>query len=421
MNEHISQAPVQSQPFMPGRSGGQDGPWLFGQPGPPLPPPSSFQSTVPNLPTHYGYSSRSQPPEGHNMFSHHFPPAPPNIPGLPEHTTEQQSLPPVSQISAAPHSQNSFVTQQSFNPGNHLRSPFSSPAPNAEEAKGDGMDGMNPRIVNKNRTEPEDANMFTHRGPQRVHQPNIHNWGQYPVNSHSQVPPNIDLQNYQNPVSANTHSNNYPLMPNSDGKLDGEQRLPPFSGGPFHQTFQNNQAPPPNVSLPHGHMDNAQMNMVHQFSGGTPPFPGKCQPRLPGPGPLGVQIPFPTNGIPIDPTLNKSEPDSTKERNHMGNNGHLENSFQVPSISSTTPQRQMKQMIESPVVTKKSYKKKKDDGEPKIKKRKRCGECQGCQLKENCGECGPCKSVRSHQICKLRKCDHLKSKKVCQLPFLFFI
>lgn len=45
------------------------------------------------------------------------------------------------------------------------------------------------------------------------------------------------------------------------------------------------------------------------------------------------------------------------------------------------------------------------------KKRKRCGTCPGCELKDNCGECGPCKSVRSHQICKMRKCDQLKTKK----------
>lgn len=45
------------------------------------------------------------------------------------------------------------------------------------------------------------------------------------------------------------------------------------------------------------------------------------------------------------------------------------------------------------------------------KKRKRCGNCPGCLRKDNCGDCGPCKSVRSHQICKMRKCDQLKSKK----------
>lgn len=45
------------------------------------------------------------------------------------------------------------------------------------------------------------------------------------------------------------------------------------------------------------------------------------------------------------------------------------------------------------------------------KKRKRCGECPGCFQKTNCSECGPCRSVRSHQICKMRKCDQLKTKK----------
>ena len=45
------------------------------------------------------------------------------------------------------------------------------------------------------------------------------------------------------------------------------------------------------------------------------------------------------------------------------------------------------------------------------KKRKRCGDCPGCLKKDNCGLCGPCKSVRSHQICKMRKCDQLKTKK----------
>ncbi|EEC19339.1 hypothetical protein IscW_ISCW023645 [Ixodes scapularis] len=50
------------------------------------------------------------------------------------------------------------------------------------------------------------------------------------------------------------------------------------------------------------------------------------------------------------------------------------------------------------------------------KKRKRCGECPGCLKKDNCGECGPCRSVRSHQICKMRKCDQLKTKKE-KLPY----
>lgn len=51
------------------------------------------------------------------------------------------------------------------------------------------------------------------------------------------------------------------------------------------------------------------------------------------------------------------------------------------------------------------------------KKRKRCGECVGCQRKDNCGECAPCRNDKSHQICKQRRCEKLTEKKVSnQLP-----
>lgn len=45
------------------------------------------------------------------------------------------------------------------------------------------------------------------------------------------------------------------------------------------------------------------------------------------------------------------------------------------------------------------------------KKRKRCGECIGCQKKDNCGDCAPCRNDKSHQICKLRRCERLTEKK----------
>ncbi|CAD7004779.1 unnamed protein product [Ceratitis capitata] len=46
------------------------------------------------------------------------------------------------------------------------------------------------------------------------------------------------------------------------------------------------------------------------------------------------------------------------------------------------------------------------------KKRKRCGECIGCQRKDNCGECAPCRNDKSHQICKQRRCEKLTEKKM---------
>ncbi|OBS57973.1 hypothetical protein A6R68_10907 [Neotoma lepida] len=44
------------------------------------------------------------------------------------------------------------------------------------------------------------------------------------------------------------------------------------------------------------------------------------------------------------------------------------------------------------------------------KKRKRCGTCEPCRRLENCGSCTSCTNRRTHQICKLRKCEVLKKK-----------
>ncbi|CAG0885342.1 unnamed protein product [Darwinula stevensoni] len=51
------------------------------------------------------------------------------------------------------------------------------------------------------------------------------------------------------------------------------------------------------------------------------------------------------------------------------------------------------------------------EGKPVKKKRKRCGECIGCQRKDNCGDCAPCRNAKSHQICKMRRCEKLTEKK----------
>lgn len=53
-----------------------------------------------------------------------------------------------------------------------------------------------------------------------------------------------------------------------------------------------------------------------------------------------------------------------------------------------------------------------DGDKPVKKKRKRCGECIGCQRKDNCGDCAPCRNDKSHQICKMRRCEKLTEKKV---------
>ncbi|XP_056427475.1 methylcytosine dioxygenase TET3 isoform X1 [Hyla sarda] len=54
--------------------------------------------------------------------------------------------------------------------------------------------------------------------------------------------------------------------------------------------------------------------------------------------------------------------------------------------------------------------------EQPLKKRKRCGVCVPCLRKEPCGACTNCVNrSTSHQICKMRKCEQLKKKRVVPL------
>lgn len=100
-----------------------------------------------------------------------------------------------------------------------------------------------------------------------------------------------------------------------------------------------------------------------------------------------------------------------------------ENVFQVPSISSTTPPKIFPPIPQAPITDPwddpKYFIPQEEMDNEKVprKKRKRCGECPGCLQKQNCGRCGPCRSVRSHQICKMRKCESLKTKKEKVSPF----
>ncbi|KAF7389010.1 hypothetical protein HZH66_010147 [Vespula vulgaris] len=91
-----------------------------------------------------------------------------------------------------------------------------------------------------------------------------------------------------------------------------------------------------------------------------------------------------------------------------GGAGSVENSGQVAAVSSTAnrgPHHMSGGMGDA-------------DGDgglgdkPAKKKRKRCGECIGCQRKDNCGDCAPCRNDKSHQICKMRRCEKLTEKKM---------
>ncbi|XP_028967354.1 uncharacterized protein LOC100898320 [Galendromus occidentalis] len=90
---------------------------------------------------------------------------------------------------------------------------------------------------------------------------------------------------------------------------------------------------------------------------------------------------------------------------------------QIPPIGRQPPTpptpTQMVQPSSSPGATEVSGS---NERQQQKKKRKRCGECPGCLKKDNCGECGPCRSVRSHQICKMRRCDTLVKTKKDKAP-----
>ncbi|XP_055700895.1 methylcytosine dioxygenase TET isoform X2 [Phlebotomus papatasi] len=82
------------------------------------------------------------------------------------------------------------------------------------------------------------------------------------------------------------------------------------------------------------------------------------------------------------------------------------NSGQVAAVSSTAS-------FKSPMGSMGMADGGEDTGEKQTKKkRKRCGECIGCQRKDNCGDCAPCRNDKSHQICKQRRCEKLTDKKL---------
>ncbi|KAK9503339.1 hypothetical protein O3M35_011935 [Rhynocoris fuscipes] len=113
--------------------------------------------------------------------------------------------------------------------------------------------------------------------------------------------------------------------------------------------------------------------------------------------------------------------ESSNESDGVGSSS-VESSGQVAAISSTAG-------FKSPLACHQNPNLQSEDGvnelsdKPVKKKRKRCGECIGCQRKDNCGDCAPCRNDKSHQICKMRRCEKLTEKKVREnyINFSFFL
>ncbi|XP_039293360.1 DNA N6-methyl adenine demethylase isoform X2 [Nilaparvata lugens] len=105
--------------------------------------------------------------------------------------------------------------------------------------------------------------------------------------------------------------------------------------------------------------------------------------------------------------------ESSNESDGAGSSS-VESSGQVAAVSSTAG-------FKSPPVTHSVNQSDPSGADPSMmdngsdkpvkKKRKRCGECIGCQRKDNCGDCAPCRNDKSHQICKMRRCEKLTEKK----------
>lgn len=111
--------------------------------------------------------------------------------------------------------------------------------------------------------------------------------------------------------------------------------------------------------------------------------------------------------------MRASSLESSAESDGASSNVELgsENSGQVAAVSSTASFKSHHTLQASSSVDTDDISGGNVDKQVK-KKRKRCGECIGCQRKDNCGDCAPCRNDKSHQICKQRRCEKLTEKKV---------
>uniref|UniRef100_T1HCS7 CXXC-type domain-containing protein n=1 Tax=Rhodnius prolixus TaxID=13249 RepID=T1HCS7_RHOPR len=103
--------------------------------------------------------------------------------------------------------------------------------------------------------------------------------------------------------------------------------------------------------------------------------------------------------------------ESSNESDGVGSSS-VESSGQVAAISSTAGFKSPLACHQNPNLQSEDDMHELSD-KPVKKKRKRCGECIGCQRKDNCGDCAPCRNDKSHQICKMRRCEKLTEKKNC--------
>ncbi|ODM92930.1 DNA N6-methyl adenine demethylase [Orchesella cincta] len=228
------------------------------------------------------------------------------------------------------------------------------------------------------------------------------------------VPPMI----LHHPVSVSNSTHKLAQQITTDGSIPGLNLNivdPHSSGGPhgFPQNGNIHVLPETHVIAvklqPYEH-NNIQANnnapVHHQITKME-----QQSPRINGNGPQnGIQ-----NGTPSVSTPTKKGKRKRSDTNGSMN-GMNDHAHQVSSVSSTDSD------FKRPNGSNHASNGKMSNGmghsehgdsldKPVKKKRKRCGECIGCQRKDNCGECAPCRNDKSHQICKQRRCDKLTEKK----------
>lgn len=320
------------------------------------------------------YSNAQPPPSGLGVHNPAMQAYPPNIQQHPAY--HGKPMPPFGQeyapLNDLHYGQSLYSTN--YHPSIPLNNYSKPPEPNK-------VDGDKPPNSWDPRSNPGSLPLLNQRGPQNGsdkhrstpehHQQRVvrHSPG---ISDHLQAP---------NPhFASNGVANGLPPMNHMAMQSSNYPPPPPLGmyGQPPHPAYPMGGAPPPPFLGPSG----------QPYNPGYPPEAKKM--RLDEPPSLENSFPVPSsnasrfNGAVPPANLNVAQ--SPRNLANVGSPSEVDN---------------LKSKSHSDTLSDKASK----------KKRKRCGNCPGCLRKDNCGECGPCKSVRSHQICKMRKCEQLKTKK----------
>ncbi|KAF4517262.1 hypothetical protein B566_EDAN008596 [Ephemera danica] len=196
---------------------------------------------------------------------------------------------------------------------------------------------------------------------------------------------------------------------------------PTFPPGANHQFAHHPHAPPPPPPhlaayhmKPGDELKHFQMQDKMVPGGPHSDLAAMGQLKFPGMVP-GAEVIMPQSRLDSRKKERRKTRVSSLESSADSDITNAESSGQVAAVSSTGSGHDLDDGFRRPSAQASSSDNEMAGGsgdKPVKKKRKRCGECVGCQRKDNCGECAPCRNEKSHQICKMRRCEKLTEKKV---------